>query len=79
MVTFSVPRAIFAEAALSYIGIGIKPPTPSWGTMIQEGSQVIFASPYATLFPALAVALLMVSFSFLGDGMRDAIDPTMRD
>jgi oligopeptide transport system permease protein len=79
MVTFSIPRAIFAEAALSYIGIGIKPPTPSWGTMIQEGSQVIFASPYATLFPALAIALLMVAFSFLGDGLRDALDPRMRE
>ena len=77
-VTFSVPRAIFAEAALSYIGIGIKPPTPSWGTMIQEGSQAIFASPYATLFPALAIALLMIAFSFLGDGLRDALDPRMR-
>ena len=79
MVTFGVPRAIFAEAALSYIGIGIKPPTPSWGTMIDEGSGVIFASPYATLFPALAIALLMVAFSFLGDGLRDALDPRMRD
>jgi len=70
--------AIFADGALSYIGIGIKPPTPSWGTMIQEGSQSIFASPYATLFPALAIALLMISFSFLGDGLRDALDPRMR-
>ena len=78
MVTFSIPRAIFAEAALSYIGIGIEPPTPSWGTMIQEGTQAIFASPYAVVFPALAIAALMVAFSFLGDGLRDALDPKMR-
>ena len=78
MVTFGIPRAIFAEAALSYIGIGIKPPTPSWGTMIDEGSGVIFASPYATLFPALAIALLMIAFSFLGDGLRDVLDPKSR-
>jgi oligopeptide transport system permease protein len=78
VVTFGVPRAIFAEAALSYIGIGIKPPTPSWGTMIQDGTQAIFASPYPILFPALALALLMMSFSFLGDGLRDALDPRMR-
>jgi len=78
MVTFSIPRAIFAEAALSYIGVGIKPPNPSWGTMIQEGTDVIFASTYGALFPALAIALLMISFSFFGDGLRDALDPKMR-
>jgi oligopeptide transport system permease protein len=79
VVTFSIPRAIFAEAALSYIGVGVKPPTPSWGTMIQDGTQAIFASPYPVLFPALAIALLMISFSFLGDGLRDALDPRMRE
>jgi hypothetical protein len=51
-ITFGVPRAIFAEAALSYIGIGIKPPTPSWGSMIQDGYSVIFASPTAVIVPA---------------------------
>jgi len=78
MVTFGIPRAIFAEAALSYIGIGVNPPTPSWGTMIQEGSQVIFASTYVILFPALAIGVLMIAFSFLGDGLRDTLDPKMR-
>ena len=75
--TFNVPRAIFAEAALSYIGIGIAPPTPSWGSMIQEGSQAIFAAPWQVLFPSLAVAATMMAFSFLGDGLRDALDPQM--
>jgi oligopeptide transport system permease protein len=73
--TFNVPRAIFAEAALSYIGIGIAPPTPSWGNMIQEGSQAIFAAPWQVLFPGLAIALTMMAFSFFGDGLRDALDP----
>lgn len=77
VITFSIPRAIFAEAALSYIGIGVKPPLASWGTMIQEGTKVIFSTPYATLFPALAIAVIMISFSFLGDGLRDALDPRM--
>jgi oligopeptide transport system permease protein len=76
-VTFNVPRAIFAEAALSYIGIGIAPPTPSWGSMVQEGTQAIFASPTQVLFPALAIATTMMAFTFLGDGLRDATDPRM--
>jgi oligopeptide transport system permease protein len=77
-VTFGVPRAIFVEAALSFIGIGVKPPTPSWGTMISDGYAVIFASWYQVFFPALAIALLMLAFTFLGDGLRDALDPKMR-
>jgi oligopeptide transport system permease protein len=77
-VTFNVPRAIFTEAALSYIGIGVKPPTPSWGAMIQDGFNLIFSKPYMLLFPAIALALLMLAFTFLGDGLRDALDPKMR-
>ncbi len=77
-VTFGVPRAIFTEAALSYIGIGVKPPTPSWGAMIQDGYGVIFAAPYLVIVPALAIGLLMLAFTFLGDGLRDALDPRLR-
>ena len=77
-VTFSIPRAIFSEAALSYIGIGVKPPTPSWGTMISDGNAVIFASPHLVIVPAVAIALLMLAFTFLGDGLRDALDPRSR-
>jgi oligopeptide transport system permease protein len=78
LVTFSVPRAIFMEAALSYIGIGVQPPTPSWGAMIQDGYNVIFAAPYMIIFPAVAIAILMLAFTFLGDGLRDALDPRLR-
>ncbi len=77
-VTFNVPRAIFTEAALSFIGIGVRPPTPSWGSMISDGYAVIFSSWYQVFFPALAIALLMIAFTFLGDGLRDALDPKMR-
>ena len=77
-VTFGVPRAIFAEAALSYIGIGIKPPTPSWGAMIRDGFNVLNAYPHLVIIPAVAVAILMLAFTFLGDGLRDALDPRMR-
>jgi oligopeptide transport system permease protein len=77
-ITFNIPRAIFTEAALSFLGIGVRPPTPSWGTMISDGYAVIFASWYQVFFPALAIALLMIAFTFLGDGLRDALDPKMR-
>lgn len=75
--TFNIPRAIFAEATLSYIGIGVAPPTPSWGSMIQDGAQAIFAAPTQVLFPALAIAITMMAFAFVGDGLRDALDPRM--
>ncbi|MFC1998999.1 ABC transporter permease, partial [Chloroflexota bacterium] len=78
-VTFNIPRAVFAEAALSFIGIGVKATTPSWGKMIADGIDTIFASPYPILFPAIAIALLTVSFSFLGDGLRDALDPRITE
>jgi len=76
--TFGIPRAIFLEATLSYLGVGIPPPTPSWGIMISDGNQAIFAYPHQVLVPALALAVTMLSFSFIGDGLRDAIDPRMR-
>ncbi|MHB8645656.1 MAG: ABC transporter permease [Thermomicrobiales bacterium] len=74
-VTFGIPGAIFAEAALSYLGIGVIPPTPSWGAMINEGYPAIFYSPTQVLLPGLAIAITMLSFTFLGDGLRDALDP----
>ena len=72
---FGIPRAIFAEAALSYLGIGVEPPTPSWGSMVLDGYQAIFAFPHLILAPALAIAALTLSFTLLGDGLRDALDP----
>jgi oligopeptide transport system permease protein len=77
-VTLGIPRAIMAESALSFIGIGLTPPTASWGTLIQDGYNQIFAAPHLVLFPALAIAITMLSFTFLGDGLRDALDPRMR-
>ena len=77
-VTFNVPRAIFMEAALSYIGIGVSPSTPSWGAMVNDGYNMISVAPYVILFPAIAIAILMLSFTFLGDGLRDALDPRLR-
>lgn len=73
--TFSVPSAIFAEATLSYIGIGVRPPTPSWGVLVNEGYTVMLASYWPVLIPALAIAVTMLAFTLLGDGLRDALHP----
>jgi oligopeptide transport system permease protein len=78
-VTFGIPQIIFAEAALSFIGIGINPPTPSWGQMVGENQQYIDSAWYLAAFPAAAIAFAMLSFTFLGDGIRDALDPRMND
>jgi oligopeptide transport system permease protein len=76
--TFGIPNAIFLEAVLSYIGIGIQPPTASWGTMIHDGYEAIFTAPMLAIWPAIAIAMTMLAFTFIGDGLRDALDPRMR-
>lgn len=75
--TFGIPLAIFTEATLSFLGVGIKPPMPSWGQMVGEYQQYLRSFPYMTIFPALALAITMLSFTFFGDGLRDALDPRM--
>lgn len=74
-VTLAVPSFIATEAFLSFIGIGATPPTPSWGVMISEGFKVMRSYPHLALYPGLALALVMLAFNFLGDGLRDAFDP----
>lgn len=76
--TLSIPSYISYEAFLSFIGLGVNPPMPSWGSMISDGSLVIANYPNQAIFPALALFLLMFAFNFLGDGLRDALDPTLR-
>jgi oligopeptide transport system permease protein len=78
-VTFGIPEAIFTEAALSFIGVGINPPTASWGQMVGEYQQYILSYWYLCVFPSVAIALTMLSFTFVGDGVRDALDPKLRD
>ena len=75
--TFGVPQAIFTEAGLSFIGVGINPPRPSWGQMVGESFTYIQSYWFLALFPAIAIALLMMAFVFFGDGLRDALDPRM--
>jgi ABC-type dipeptide/oligopeptide/nickel transport system permease subunit len=77
-VTFGIPEAIFTEAALSFIGVGINPPTPSWGQMVGEGQQYLRSYWHLCVFPSIAIAITMLSFTFLGDGVRDALDPKLK-
>src|SRR5206468_5213363 len=77
-VTFGIPEAIFTEAALSFIGVGINPPTPSWGQMVGEGQQYIRSYWHLCVFPSIAIAVTMLSFVFFGDGVRDALDPKLK-
>jgi len=73
--TLGMAGAILAEAALSFLGLGVQPPTPSWGTMINGGRVHLIDAPHLTVFPGIAIALLVLGFNFLGDGLRDRLDP----
>lgn len=76
--TMAIPYYIFAEAFLSYIGLGIQPPESSWGILAKEGVEQFQVSVHLILFPASVISLAMLSFNLLGDGLRDALDPKMR-
>lgn len=77
-VTFAIPGAIFLEAALSFIGLGIRPPMASWGSLASSGYALIRLYPHMLIFPACAIAVTMLAFNLFGDGMRDALDPRLR-
>jgi peptide/nickel transport system permease protein len=73
--TLGMAGSILAEASLSFLGLGVQPPTPSWGTMLNGGRLHLLDAPHLTIFPGAAIAVLVLGFNFLGDGMRDAVDP----
>ena len=77
-VTLGIPVAILAEATLAYIGIGVQPPRASWGSLIAEGQKFIRSEPHLVVFPAIFIALALIGFTFLGDGLRDALDPKLK-
>lgn len=77
-VTLGIPGAILAEATLAYLGIGAQPPRASWGKLVADGQQYLRAEPHLVIFPALVIALALLSFTFLGDGLRDALDPKLK-
>lgn len=73
--TLGMAGAIIAEASLSFLGLGVQPPAPSWGNMLNGGRAHILDAPHLTIFPGIAIALLVLGFNFLGDGLRDLADP----
>ncbi|MBN1961312.1 MAG: ABC transporter permease [Deltaproteobacteria bacterium] len=76
--TFAIPGAIFTEAFLSFIGMGVAPPTASWGSMCNDGIQTFLTYPHEFLTPALFISIAVLAFNLLGDGLRDALDPKLR-
>lgn len=77
-ITFDIPGYIFSEAFLSFIGLGVQPPETSWGALISEAQAAFTFYPYQLMFPALMIALTMLAFTLMGDGLRDALDPKLR-
>ena len=78
-ITFAIPSAIFIEAFLSFIGMGVAPPTPSWGAMSNEGIKNMLTSPHELLLPAILISITVLAFNLLGDGLRDAFDARLRN
>jgi peptide/nickel transport system permease protein len=78
MITMMLGSIILAEAGLSFLGIGITPPTPSWGSMINDGQQYLLSNPVISFAPGFALMLTVFAFNMVGDGLRDALDPSLR-
>lgn len=76
--TVAFSTAILTEATLSYLGLGTQPPTPSWGTMLNEGKQFLLLAPWTSIYPGIAIAFTVLGFNLLGDGLRDILDPRLR-
>jgi len=74
-VAFAIPGAMLTESVLSFLGIGIRPPTPTWGVMINEGFIVFSTTPWPVLLPSMCISIVLLAFTFVGDGLRDALDP----
>jgi peptide/nickel transport system permease protein len=77
--TLGIATNVMLEASLSYLGIGVQPPTPSWGGMIQQAQSYYRTAPWLLIYPGLAIMLTVLAFNLLGDGLRDALDPVQRN
>ena len=76
--TLSVPSSILSESTLSFLGIGVQPPAASWGLMVNQSKQFLFTQPWLALAPSIAIMIIVLAFNFLGDGLRDVLDPYMK-
>lgn len=77
--TLRIATAILSAAGLSFLGLGAQPPSPEWGTMLSGGRDFLFSAPYIAIFPGMAIAILVLGFNIFGDGLRDALDPRMKN
>ena len=77
--TLGIPEAIMWEATLSFLGVGAQPPTPSWGLLVANGKSFLFSAPWVAIAPGVAILITVLAFNFMGDGLRDALDPYMKD
>ena len=77
--TMNIGGAILTESSLSFLGMGVTPPTPSWGSMIQDGQAYLLTAPWMMIMPGLAILSTVLAFTLLGDGLRDALDVKMKD
>ena len=78
LASLGIGSIIILEAALSFLGLGVRPPTPSWGVILSDGRQYITTYPHIVTFPGVMIVLTVLAFNFLGDGVRDALDPKQR-
>ncbi|MCL0037952.1 ABC transporter permease, partial [Thermodesulfovibrionales bacterium] len=78
MATLGMAHVILAAAALGFLGLGAQPPTPEWGSMLNDGRAFMRTAPHLTIFPGLAIMVTVLAFNFLGDGLRDALDPRLK-
>jgi len=78
LITMMMGTTILAEAGLSFLGIGITPPTAAWGSMVTDGRAYLLTNPFLSIAPGVAIMLLVFSFNMVGDGLRDALDPRLR-
>ena len=74
-----IPEAIMYESSLSFLGVGAQPPTPSWGLLVSRGKEYLFSAPWVAIMPGIAILITVLAFNFMGDGIRDALDPYMKD
>ncbi len=74
-----IPEAIMYESSLSFLGVGAQPPTPSWGLLVSQGKEYLFSAPWVAIMPGIAILITVLAFNFMGDGIRDALDPYMKD
>lgn len=77
--SLSIPEAIMWESSLSFLGVGVQPPDASWGLLVAKGKEYLLAAPLVAIMPGVAILITVLAFNFIGDGMRDALDPSMKD